>query len=148
MFSCWWRRGRTIKIIGSPYVKAWNWLCTVIMMIFENRSTLLILYWLTFPAVSCPECCSDGIKRYELKTNDIGLALCTIDVQPLGVLTETQHQGECLRACALKPNCTVYTYFFNTSRCQIGYYPLQYVPVPHCSSFALVTLSFLLSFYI
>ena len=113
------------------------------MMVLENRSTFLILYWLTFPAVSCSECGSDGIKRYEIKTNDLGLALCAIDVQPIDVLNETQHLGECLRACALKPNCTVYTYFSDTSRCQIGYYPLQYLPVPHCNSFTLVKLIFL-----
>ena len=111
---------------------------------FENNFSLLILCCISFPVVSCPEtgCGSDGVRRYEIKTNDIGLALCAIDVQPLGILNETQHLGECMRACALKPNCTVYTYFSNTSRCQIGYYPLQYVSVPHCSSFALVKLEF------
>ena len=120
----------------------------IIMMICVHRSTLLILYCISFPIVSCPEtgCGSDGVRRYEIKTNDLGLALCAIDVQPIDVLNETQHLGECLRACALKPNCTVYTYFSDTSRCHIGYYPLQYLPVPHCSSFELVTLNFLAEF--
>ena len=118
------------------------------LMTFMNRSMAFswkqILWVVLYNKVSFhfhvygnSGCESDDYRKFDIKTNIKGSGLCVHPTQEQSVLSivNVQHLGECLRACALEPNCTVYSYRFDRNECQLDSSPLQYAVVPGCFSY-------------
>ena len=78
---------------------------------------------------------SNTEKRFEVVTDSSGFIQCGVSPDPIHVLDRTEHQGECLEACAVSPGCSAYNYFYDSSRCELFCMPTQYAVVENCFNY-------------
>ena len=81
-------------------------------------------------------CMSAPTKEFNVCLDGAGFGLCGVDPPPTRAIERTEHQGECMEACALTPGCASYNYFYDSTRCKLFCVPfIQYAIVENCFNY-------------
>ena len=84
-------------------------------------------------------------KTFNICLDGAGIGLCGVDPPPTRSIERTEHQGECLRACALTPGCLSYNYFYDSTRCELFCVPfIQYAIVDKCFNYVVSGICYLM----
>ena len=81
------------------------------------------------------KCPNTKYQHFRINLDPNGLGKCAVEPAPSMSIAQTEHQGECIEACATKSDCLSYNYHHDTSECELFCIPSNYSTVDGCYNY-------------